>query len=207
MSIMNAVWPLTMLYRGPLGLIVYFWFGPAETAQHRGSHGADLRHAGPPMWQSAFKGATHCGAGCALGDFAGEWLAFATNFTILSSSLTGRFAMSFMFAYVLGIGFQYLSIVPMRELRPREGVIAAIKVDTLSLLAYENGMFSWMAMASRIYPQLRPTNPSYWLMMQIAMQIGFATTYPVNWWLISRGTKEKMQLAKQVKAIFRCESP
>jgi len=68
-------------------------------------------------------------------------------------------------------------------------------------------MFIWMAGASRIYPQLRPTNPSYWLMMQIAMLIGFATTYPVNWWLISRGTKEKMQLAKQVKAIFRCESP
>jgi hypothetical protein len=71
-------------------------------------------------------------------------------------------------------------------------VIAAIKVDTLSLLAYEIGMFIWMAGASRIYPQLRPTSPSYWLMMQIAMLIGFATTYPVNWWLISRGTKEKM---------------
>jgi len=136
MSIMNAVWPLTMLYWGPLGLIFYFWFGRAKASQHRGSHGADRRHASPPMWQSAFKGATHCGAGCALGDFAGEWLAFATSFTILGSSLTGRFAMSLMFAYVLGIGFQYLSIVPMLELRPREGVIAAIKVDTLSLLAY-----------------------------------------------------------------------
>ncbi|HWG05484.1 MAG TPA: DUF4396 domain-containing protein, partial [Beijerinckiaceae bacterium] len=30
------------------------------------------------------------------------------------------------------------------------------------------------------------------LMMQIAMVLGFATTYPVNWWLISRGIKEKM---------------
>jgi hypothetical protein len=29
-------------------------------------------------------------------------------------------------------------------------------------------------------------------MMQIAMVLGFATTYPVNWWLISRGIKEKM---------------
>jgi hypothetical protein len=29
-------------------------------------------------------------------------------------------------------------------------------------------------------------------MMQVAMLVGFATTYPVNWWLIRRGTKEAM---------------
>jgi hypothetical protein len=29
-------------------------------------------------------------------------------------------------------------------------------------------------------------------MMQIAMVVGFATAYPVNWWLIARGIKERM---------------
>ena len=29
-------------------------------------------------------------------------------------------------------------------------------------------------------------------MMHIAMVLGFATTYPVNWWLSSNGTKVKM---------------
>ena len=29
-------------------------------------------------------------------------------------------------------------------------------------------------------------------MMQLAMLCGFATAYPVNWWLIRRGLKEKM---------------
>ena len=42
------------------------------------------------------------------------------------------------------------------------------------------------------FPALEPTSWSYWLMMQIAMLLGFATTYPVNWWLIRRGTKERM---------------
>lgn len=32
----------------------------------------------------------------------------------------------------------------------------------------------------------------YWFMMQIAMTIGFFTSYPANWWLITRGFKEKM---------------
>jgi hypothetical protein len=29
-------------------------------------------------------------------------------------------------------------------------------------------------------------------MMQIAMLVGFATSYPVNWWLITAGFKERM---------------
>ena len=29
-------------------------------------------------------------------------------------------------------------------------------------------------------------------MMQIAMLCGFATSYPVNWWLIRAGIKERM---------------
>ena len=29
-------------------------------------------------------------------------------------------------------------------------------------------------------------------MMQIAMMAGFVTSYPVNWWLINSGLKERM---------------
>ena len=29
-------------------------------------------------------------------------------------------------------------------------------------------------------------------MMQLAMMAGFVTSYPVNWWLIRAGVKEKM---------------
>jgi Domain of unknown function (DUF4396) len=39
---------------------------------------------------------------------------------------------------------------------------------------------------------LQATTPEFWFMMQIAMVAGFLTSYPVNWWLISRGVKERM---------------
>jgi hypothetical protein len=29
-------------------------------------------------------------------------------------------------------------------------------------------------------------------MMQLAMGVGFATSYPMNWWLIRNGIKEEM---------------
>jgi hypothetical protein len=188
MAIMEAVWPLTMLYWGPLGLLFYYWFGRGVPQHHRGH--SDRRER--PMWQATFNGATHCGAGCALGDFIGDWIAFAVGFTFLGSVLGGKYLLAFVLAYLFGIVFQYFSVAPMRGLGFREGMIAAIKIDTLSLIAYEVGMFAWMGFRSWLYPDMQPVTWSYWLMMQIAMVLGFATTYPVNWWLISRGIKEKM---------------
>ena len=182
MGIMEAVWPLTMLYWGPLGLVFYAWFG-------RAGRGPD--DAGP-MWQSTFKGATHCGAGCALGDFIGDWIAFAAGLALFGSTLAGRYAMAFMLAYLFGIVFQYFAVAPMRQLGVRDGLIAAVKIDTMSLLAYEVGMFAWMGVSAWLYPALEPTAWSYWLMMQVAMVVGFLTTYPLNWWLIARGVKERM---------------
>jgi hypothetical protein len=185
MAVMEAVWPLTMLYWGPLGLPFYLWFG-------RGGSHSEHEHPDPPMWQATFKGATHCGAGCAFGDFIGDWLVFAFAFTLAGSKLGGSYLADFVLAYLLGIVFQYFSVAPMRGLGLREGIVAAIKIDTLSLVAYEAGMFAWMGFRAWLWPQLEPVSWSYWFMMQIAMVLGFATTYPVNWWLIGRGIKEKM---------------
>lgn len=192
MAIMEAVWPLTMLYWGPLGLMPYYWFGRGAGANKGHDQSAE-----PPMWQAFFKGATHCGAGRALGDFVGDWLAVALGLRLLGSELAGKFLLAFVLAYVLGILFQYFSIALMRGLGLRDGLLASVKADTLSLLAYEVGMFAWMGARTWLYPHLQPTDWSYWLMIQVAMLCGFATTYPVNWWLIRNGTKKKMQSADE----------
>jgi hypothetical protein len=193
MGVMEAVWPLTLLYWGPLGLPFYFGFGraPEPQAQMRGhAHGHGDRE--PPMWQAVFKGAAHCGAGCALGDFAAEWIVLAFGLVLLGSALAARLTLSFVLAYAAGIAFQYFAIAPMRDLNFWAGVVAAVKADTFSLVAYEIGMFAWMIYRAYAWPAMAPTDWSYWLMMQIAMVCGFATTYPVNWLLIRFGVKERM---------------
>ncbi len=40
--------------------------------------------------------------------------------------------------------------------------------------------------------RLEVNTVEFWFMMQIAMLCGFLTAYPVNWWLISAGLKERM---------------
>jgi len=191
MGVMDAVWPMTMLYWGPLGLPFYFSFGraaPSDTQMHDHARGG----SGPPMWQAVFKGAAHCGAGCALGDFAAEWIALGLGLALLGSALAARLTLSFVLAYAAGIAFQYFAIAPMRGLSFRAGVVAAVKADTFSLIAYEIGMFAFMIYRSYAWPAMQPTDWSYWLMMQVAMVLGFATTYPVNWLLIRFGVKERM---------------
>lgn len=92
------------------------------------------------------------------------------------------------------VAFQYFTIVPMRHLSPGEGLHAALKADSLSLTAWQVDMYGWMAFVTfGIFGhELPKTQPVFWFMMQLAMLAGFLTSYPVNWWLVRAGIKEKM---------------
>jgi Domain of unknown function (DUF4396) len=184
MWIMAVVWPLTALYAGPFGLWAYFAIGrntPDRNARDK------------PFWQTVLTGATHCGAGCAVGDGISEWVVFAAALQVLGSTLLAKYALAFALAYTFGILFQYFSIAPMRGLGLADGVRAAVKADTLSLIAYEVGMFAWMGVSQKLlFPGLEPVSWTFWFMMQIAMMLGLGTTFPMNWWLIRRGIKEPM---------------
>lgn len=101
----------------------------------------------------------------------------------------------FVLAWTFGIAFQYSSIVPMREDIGRlQGIWAAIKADTLSIVAFQIGLFGYMALYHLVFwqPPLSVASPTYWFMMQVGMVVGFFTDWPVNAWLVKRGWKEKM---------------
>ena len=82
----------------------------------------------------------------------------------------------------------------MQHLPPGQGLLAALKADTLSLMAWQIGMYGWMAIVTfwLFGHELRKGNPVFWFMMQIGMLAGFLTSYPINWWLVRRHIKEKM---------------
>jgi len=70
MGVMNFVWPLTALWSGPLGLILYFWVGRPAPPEVRDRE----KQPATPFPVSVLKGTLRFGAGCVVGDFAGEWL-------------------------------------------------------------------------------------------------------------------------------------
>ena len=184
MAIMNVVWPITTLYSGPLGLWAYYAIG----RQHAGGQPQK------PFWQSVALAATHCGSGCTLGDILVESFLIAVPLTLFGRELYAAWGLDYLVAFAIGIAFQYFTIVPMKNLSPGKGLLAAIKADALSLTAWQVGMYGWMAIATFAIFQhpLDKTGALFWFMMQVAMLAGFATAYPVNWWLVTAGVKEKM---------------
>jgi hypothetical protein len=119
----------------------------------------------------------------------------ALRMEIAGSRLWASFVYDFAGAWALGIAFQYFSIKPMRNLSVGAGIAAAIKADTLSIVAFQAGMYAWMAVVYFLLfpaPHLEPVNPVFWLMMQVGMALGLLTSAPMNRWLVQAGVKEKM---------------
>jgi len=209
MGVMNVVWPVTALFGTVLTLWGYFRYGRDSTreAMHKAeAEKRDMPGESEPFAAIVGKGALHCGAGCMVGDVIAEWLAFAVPVvavwvgwhTLFDEKTFAVWVLDFLFAFVLGIAFQYFAIVPMRKLTPGKGIVEALKADSLSLSAWQIGMYGFMAFAQfywfkRAFATRADVNtPEFWFTMQIAMVAGFVTAYPVNWWLIRTGIKEKM---------------
>lgn len=195
MWIMNIVWPVTALYSGPLGLAFYFASGRSPQKK-AGSGKQDQHHMmhDKPKWQSVLTGALHCGAGCSLGDLISSYLLLAFPVVLFGSKLYGEWAIDYLFAFAIGIIFQYFAIKPMRSLSAGKAVVAALKADALSLTSWQVGMYGWMAIATFLifHRPLHASELLFWLMMQVGMLCGLLTAYPVNWWLIKSGIKEAM---------------
>jgi len=118
--------------------------------------------------------------------------------TIFGQRIFAIWLLDFVLAFLVGIGFQYFTIKPMRNLTVGAGLVAALKADFASIVAWQIGMYGVMALLQfgwyeSITGRVAPvTSPAFWFAMQIAMLAGFATTYPANWILIRIRWKEEM---------------
>lgn len=197
MGIMNVVWPVTALYFSVFAVWGYLRIGRTKTKaamrKHQGMQ--HPQHEGPPTAAQVAVSTSHCGAGCALADLVTDFGIAATGIVLFGLTLWTEYTLDFIAAWALGIVFQYLAIKPMGQMSAGEALVAAIKADTLSIAAFQVGMYAWMAVVFFLLfpkPHLTPFDPRYWLMMQVAMVIGYATSFPMNRWLVQKGLKEAM---------------
>lgn len=210
MWIMDVVWPVTALFGTVWVLWQYITYGRLGT--HERAHAAMERDEEMPSKKltpfpvATANGALHCGSGCTLGDICAEWLTFLVPsvavwfgwHSLFGTKIFAVWIIDYIFAYAFGIVFQFFTIAPMRGLSFGPGIVAAVKADTLSLTAWQVGMYGFMAIAYFLIfrmglgARLETNTVEFWFMMQIAMICGFITSYPVNWWLLRSGVKEKM---------------
>jgi hypothetical protein len=188
MFVMNLVWPINALWAGPLGVWMYWQLG------RTGARGVASSMAGTrPFWQKVVAGTLHCGAGCTLADLIGPFLFRAFAFAVLGSMVFGEWTLDFILALLVGVSFQYMALAPMLQQSGLPVWWRALKVDFLSLTAWQVGMYGWMALVIFVFfGRLEPRHAPFWFMMQLAMACGFMTSYPMNWWLIKAGIKTAM---------------
>ncbi len=201
MKVMNIVWPVTALYFSVFAVWAYYRLGRKKANSASSSNGkmpmpaAQSEQVKSPTASQVAVGTSHCGAGCMVADVFCEFGIAAATITFLGSVLWAEYAIDLAAAWALGIVFQYFAIKPMGNFTVRQAIVAAIKADTLSILAFQVGMYSWMALVFfKLFPDphLTALQPQYWLMMQVAMIVGYGTAFPMNWWLIKTGLKEAM---------------
>ncbi|HWR16454.1 MAG TPA: DUF4396 domain-containing protein [Terriglobales bacterium] len=217
MWIMHLVWPITAMYFGPVAAWLYVRSRPVSVAssprpdEHTKEHMQQME----PTREQVSIADFHCGAGCTIGDILGEGGLFLIGGSVATfvagSEFATKLVVDFVLAYALGIFFQYFTIVPMRGLSPGKGILAAMRADTISIAAFEIGMFAWMALTRFVFfpepTRIHPNMAVFWFMMQIAMIVGWATAYPANVWLLRKGWKEKMPMYPSMHAMQQHKLP
>lgn len=216
MPIMNAVWPLAALYFGPLGLGLYFALGrspshvvvsphfpqkdrklpthPARAASTSpGSHPAHpMAGMDDPLWVRSARSATHCMAGCALGDLTAmllvEGLAWRPLGTVVASEVVVGAVLAALFGLLV---FQAFPVMAERKVAFGDALAVALRADLVSIGAYLAGqipVFLWLTSAAGGMAM----GPQGAVLMQASMAAGFLTSYPANVALVVAGIKHGM---------------
>lgn len=117
----------------------------------------------------------------------GEWLIVTLAITWFGKwsghQLPEELPLDFVAAWTLGVMFQYLTIAPITGEKGLRGVLTAVKVDTASIVAFQIGLFGWMAIVMLVaVPDhgIAIDSPDFWFQMQIVMILGFFTAWPVT---------------------------
>lgn len=180
----------------------------AHWATHAGEHHSSPSQGIPgmadPLWVRSARSATHCMAGCALGDITAMtlvegagWLPFGG--VVLSEVLLGA-VLAFIFGLLV---FQAFPVMAERHVGFGGALRVAFKADVVTISAYLAGqipalyLFRYLATPAAGGMALSAGVAAVGLatmalVMQGSMAVGFLTTYPLNYWLVASGVKHGM---------------
>jgi len=185
--VMEAVWPITALYLGPLALPAYYRWGRPRSEKWRKEHG-DAPEKSLPA--AAVTGGIPGGAASAVGHVLGVPLVVFLGLTFLGLDLWAMILMIAVIAVVLLFVFEYFfSTVPTRGLSSVEGLKVALLIALVTVLAFDVGMGGWMLVLHFLLFMPPLTDVTFLFLMQVGLILGFLTGYPAVLWLVRRGIK------------------
>jgi len=185
--IMEAVWPLSALYLGPLALPAYNRFGRSRSTVWQ-QHAAAASDHSPTA--AAVQSALPGGVWSGLAHIVAVPLVVATGLTIANVDMWAMIAIITVLATAGIFLFEYLFFTSKdRRVPGLAGVRPALVVATITVVAFDLGMIGWMLML--YYTENMPAagDVRFTFLMQIGLILGTLTAYPAMRLLASRRTR------------------
>lgn len=131
----------------------------------------------------------HCGAHCTLGAIVAETALFTAGLDAAGSTWWARYAGDYLAAVVIGVIFRYSVGTHPRGRRITAAITTVVRVDLVSVSAFEFTLFGWLALVARVaFPTApRPDSPVFWFVTQVGLIAGFAAAWPATSLLARRG--------------------
>lgn len=174
-ALMKWVWIFSVLYSGPIGLVIYFYSGRKQIARDS-------------LWRRGFRSTAHCYSGCGAGEIVGVTIAAG----ILALANLWIALITFVLAYVAGFAMTVGPLV-QEGVPVRRALWDAFYSETASITVMEVvaiGVDLFLAQDATMGDAL------FWSSLVFSLSIGFIAAYPVNVVLIALGVKKGMHSPK-----------
>ena len=171
MPLMKAVWMLTVLYSGPLGVLIYRFAGRKEIADDT-------------LPRRAFRSVAHCYSGCGMGEIAGVLIAAGLlSLGNLWVSLV-TFCLAYLFGFALTVGPLVQGGTPLGTALKDALLSETPSITVMELVA--------IGVALAITHGATIGEPLFWTGLIVSLTCGLVAAYPVNLALLHWGVKEGM---------------
>lgn len=186
LRVMRYGWILVTLYTGPVGAVVYVLSCQEPRA---GTHKEFVK----PLWKQSVGSTIHCLAGDATGIIAAAAVTMALGFPMWHDIIS-EYVFGFLFGLLI---FQALFMREMLGGSYWGAVRKSFLPEWLSMNAVMAGMIPPMViLMSRDMGAMHPMSLRFWGVMSLSTLIGFATSYPINMWLVAAQLKHGMGTEK-----------
>lgn len=175
---MEAVWPITAVYFGPLALWAYYRLGRPQSKEWQEEHGAPPEKSLPT---AAVAETIPGGAASFLGRLVAVPLVVLLGLTLFGRGIWPMIILIALLALPLLFAFEYFY--------SGKGFGVALLTAAVAILAFDVGMGAAMIFVNFVL-MFPPTELAFWFVMQIGLILGFLTAYPVVLRMIRRGTEE-----------------
>lgn len=170
-SLMQWVWRLTVLYSGPVGLLIYYATGRSQISRDS-------------LWRRSFRSVAHCYAGCGAGEVAGVFIA-AGLLGLGNLYVSGiTFALAYVAGFLLTVGPLTQAGVPFGRAVRDSFLAETVSITVMEITAIGIGL--WLGGGSSL------DSPRFWLALYVSLSAGLFAAYPVNVLLFHFGVKEGM---------------